>query len=63
MSSELVPLPAGPGAVLPTLSARNVVKAWLDGRCQNTWIAYVRDIRHFAKYVKARSSAAAIEQL
>jgi hypothetical protein len=63
MSTDLVLLPSGPGTELPAIGAREVLKAWLDGRCRNTQRAYVRDIRHFANFVHARSPAAAIESL
>ena len=63
MSNELVPLPDGPGGSLPAMGAGDVVEAWLEGRCQNTQRAYVRDIRHFAKFIKAPSPADATETL
>jgi hypothetical protein len=48
MTMELVPHPLAAGGALPTTAAADLVSAWLDGRCQNTQRAYVREIRNFA---------------
>jgi hypothetical protein len=62
MSSELVPVPRERDVALLETAAADVVEAWLDGRCQNTRTAYLRDIRHFATFLKAPTPADAIEQ-
>ena len=62
MSAELVPL-THPVAALPAIGTPTVVDAWLRARNPNTLRGYLSDLERFREWLRAPSTAAAVEAL
>jgi integrase/recombinase XerC len=63
MSAALVPVSTNCSAGLPAIGTPTVIEAWLRARNQNTLRGYLSDLERFREWLRAPSTAAAVETL